>query len=194
MTDTRTEYDLAEVEKLAASGRLFAVLDACDEPDIPPKVAELGPEAGVCLYGGTAEEDYWAIAPYLVRVYPPLLEWISSHIAASPWGILAVSDASLAELRLHFKRLLFVAAPTGEQWYFRFYDPRVLQALAGTCSSEQAAELCGPIHQLLCPAPGSVSFRLLTRDSFASAASTVPGSDAPGPAQSPVRHSIRVRL
>ena len=64
------------VRRIARAGQLFAVLDACDAPAVPPKVESLAPERGVSLYKGTAEERYADIAHYLVAVDDDLLDWI----------------------------------------------------------------------------------------------------------------------
>lgn len=137
LLQTRTA-SLDELRELAAAGRLYAVIDACDTPAVPAKAAELGEERAVSLYRGSAEEMYWAIAPYLFAVDGALLDWIVAELWTEPWGIFAVADADLEAVRRHFRRFLLVQSPEGEQWYFRFYDPRVLSAYLLGCS---AAEL-----------------------------------------------------
>lgn len=125
----------------AAASRLYAILDACDAPAVPLKCAEVGPERAACLYRGSAEASYWAIAPYLVAVDEELLEWIAAELWTEPWGIFVVSDADLEGVRRHFRRFLLVQAPDGEQWYFRFYDPRVLAVFLPTADAGQLHEL-----------------------------------------------------
>jgi hypothetical protein len=141
----RRDASVDDLRKEAAAGRLYAILDACDAPAVPEKCSELGPERAVSLYRGTAEEMYWAIAPHLAVVDPETLEWIRSELWSQPWGIFAVADQNLEAMRRHFRRFLLVAAPNGEQWYFRFYDPRVLQRFLPTCSARQLNELFGPV-------------------------------------------------
>lgn len=133
------------VRQLARAGRLWAVLDACDAPTVPPRVESLGPERGVSLYKGTAEERYADIAPYLVAVDDDILDWILTTLWADPWGIFVQSPASLAELRTHFRKFLLVTAPDGEQWYFRWYDPRVLENYLPTCTAEELSAFFGPV-------------------------------------------------
>ena len=71
----------AEVlENMAASGVLYAVVDACDAPAVPHKVRELEEEQAICLYKGSAEEDYWSFAPYLMRVDLEILAWIRGSL------------------------------------------------------------------------------------------------------------------
>ncbi|HEX2091077.1 MAG TPA: DUF4123 domain-containing protein [Longimicrobiaceae bacterium] len=172
-----SRVELSALAGLAASGRLYAVLDACDAPAVPEKCAELGSERAVSLYRGGAEEMYWTIAPYLVAVDPTLLDWIAGELWEEPWGIFAVSDAGLEALRRHFRRFLLVRAPNGEQWYFRFYDPRVLPTFLAGCSAPEAEEFFGPVHSFGVRDADPSHVQLLSRGS---------GSDAP--------RRIRIRL
>ena len=127
-------------------GTLFAVLDACDEPRVPAKVKQLGADRAVSLYRGWAEADYWAIAPYLVHVDEPVLEWVVDNLWTEPWGIFAAAAPDLAALRKHFRRFLKVRGPDGNVLYFRFYDPRVLPLFLSTCNSQEIEQFLGPIH------------------------------------------------
>jgi hypothetical protein len=137
----------------AESGRLFAILDACDEPGVPPRMRALGPRRAVCLYRGRAEEQLWAIAPYLAECGPELFEWITANLWTRPWGILALSADDLDALQTHFRRFLQVTAPNGTALCFRFYDPRVLSRFAAIGSEEQWRQLLGPLVALAYPDP-----------------------------------------
>lgn len=141
---TSATTSVAELRPLAARGALCAILDACDEPRVPVKVAELGQNAAP-LYQGKAQDGLSAIAPYLVRVDPAMLAWIAESLWTDPWGVFAVSDAPLDALRTHLRRFLLVDAPDGEQWYFRFYDPRVLTKFLSTSDAAQLADFFGPV-------------------------------------------------
>jgi hypothetical protein len=124
---------------------IWAVLDACDEPLVPLKVNELGPERAVSLYRGWAERDYWAIAPYLFEVDEPLLDWIIENLWDAPWGFLCItpSELTLSQVRKHFRRFLQVKGPDGNDMMFRFFDPRVLRALLSGGSTQTAGEFFG---------------------------------------------------
>lgn len=141
----RSVESLGALARHADRGALYAVLDACDEPRVPAKVRELGPDRAVSLYRGRAEEDLAAIAPYLAAVDAPLLEWIAASLWTSPWGIFAVAEAGLEQVRTHFRKFLLVEAPDGDSWYFRFYDPRVLERFLPTCDAAQLTDFFGPV-------------------------------------------------
>lgn len=134
-----------EVRALARAGTLFAILDACDAPAVPPKVESLGDARGVSLYKGTAEERYADLAPYLVAVDDDVLDWILTTLWSEPWGVFAQSAASLEDLRTHFRKFLIARGPNGEEWYFRFYDPRVLAKYLPTCTEPELREFFGPV-------------------------------------------------
>jgi len=136
-------------------GALFAVLDACDEPRVPAKVSELGQDVAVSLYAGRAEQDYWAIAPYLARADEELLDWIVAELWGSPWGVFVVAAADLAAVRKHFRRFLMVLGPHGERLYFRYYDPRVLPTFLSTCAPAEQEEFFGPIRRFCVQGEGS---------------------------------------
>lgn len=123
---------------------LYAILDACNEARVPPKIVELG-ERAVSLYRGRAERDYSEFAPYLVRVDESLLDWIIKTLSAEPWGLFAVADVELAIVRNHFRRFLTVEGPHGKRMLFRFYDPRVLPTFLQSCTDEEARSFFGVI-------------------------------------------------
>jgi hypothetical protein len=157
----KRETTLAELEKLAASGYVYVVLDACDAPAVPEKARSLGEERAMSLYNGTAQEDYWAIAPYLCKADPELLGWIKGSLWKEPWGIIAISKADFGEMRAHFRKFLMVQSPEGEYWYFRFYDPRVLPVFLESSTQEEAQELFGPVQAYALADPGAEKLSLL---------------------------------
>ncbi len=146
------ETSLDELRQICGSerARLYAILDACDEPRVPEQVFQLGPQLAISLYRGWAEREYWAIAPYLVQVDVGLLDWITQQLWEQPWGIFAVSRQDLPTLRRHFRRFLTVEDPDGEEMYFRFYDPRVLSEFLRSCLAEESAEFFGPVTAYVC--------------------------------------------
>lgn len=159
-----------QLREWAARGRLFAILDATDTPSVPPKAAELGPDRAVSLYRGRAEEELWAIAPFLVHLDQDTLEWITDTLWPTPWGVFAMADQSLDALRLHFRRFLTVEGPKGESWYFRFYDPRVLTKYLGSCTAEELTTFLGPVRAFGVTDPVSYGVKILRKPDSSSSA------------------------
>ena len=133
---------------MVRAGALRAILDACDAPTVPPTVASLGHGRGASLYRGTAEEQFADVAPYLVEVDEPVLDWILETLWSQPWGIFVEASAGMDALRTHFRKFLVVRAPAPsvEKWYFRFYDPRVLVKYLATCTEAELTEFYGPVR------------------------------------------------
>jgi Domain of unknown function (DUF4123) len=145
------ELALERLREFAAAGQLYAVIDACDTPAVPEKARELGDSRAVSLYRGSADEMYWAFAPYLFVVDGDLLDWIVADLWTEPWGIFAVADKDLEAVRRHFRRFLLVRSPDGEQWYFRFYDPRVLKEFLSNGLRGELRALFGSLRMLGIP-------------------------------------------
>lgn len=135
----------ARLRLLASDGTLWAVLDACDAPEVPTRVRMLGPERGDCLWMGEAREKCWGVAPWLARVDLALLDWIRSELWDEPWGLFVEAGATLDVVRKHFHGIQTVAGPDGRWMYFRFYDPRVLPMFLRTATPSDRAELFGPV-------------------------------------------------
>lgn len=127
-------------------GRLWAVVDSCDEPSVVKKVEEAGPERAVSLYRGSAEEQYESIAPYLFKADEPIFDWIASELWASPWGIFVAAESSLEILRTHFRHYLTVKGTDGKKYLFRFYDPRVLPGFLESSNAEELRNFFGPVR------------------------------------------------
>jgi hypothetical protein len=159
-TQTR-ETSLEELEKLAEKGCVYVILDACDAPAVPKKARNLGEGLAVSLYNGTAQEDYWAIAPYLCRADGKLLQWVKASLWKEPWGIVVIATADFAAVRAHFRKFLVVQSPEREYWYFRFYDPRVLPVFLESSNEDELKEFFGPVQAYAVHSPEEMKLRLI---------------------------------
>jgi hypothetical protein len=103
------------------------------------------------LYEGKQGEELADYAPYIVRVYPdsPLIERLIEDGWGKSWGIYLRCPLSILEVRRHFRHFLMVKDETGEEFYFRFYDPRVLRVFLPTCTQDQRLEFFGPVERFL---------------------------------------------
>lgn len=141
------KHPVETLEPLSRQGGLFALVDACDAPEVPVMCQSLGESHAVSLYSGDAATTYSDIAPYLVHVdSEEVLDWLRQHLWETPWGIFVLSPGSnLNALRRHFRQFLMVQDPDGEEMYFRFYDPRVLPSFLPTCLPAEVRVLFGPV-------------------------------------------------
>jgi pSer/pThr/pTyr-binding forkhead associated (FHA) protein len=105
---------------------LYAILDAARDQMVLALLAQFDNQYQ-SLYEGAQGDQLAEAAPYLVHLPPeaPLLAKLVELGWGNSWGIFFTSDKDFKEVRKHFRRFLIVKAPTGEELYFRFYDPRV---------------------------------------------------------------------
>lgn len=128
------------------SGPCWAILDSTDKIRIVQHLKDMEIEH-VSLYKGDAMERYWDIAPYLTRIDQPLLDWLQENYRDRAWGITFTSSADLETLRAHFRKFLLVQDMQGRNLYFRFYDPRVLNAFLPRCLPNELPPFFGPVKE-----------------------------------------------
>jgi hypothetical protein len=124
----------------------FAVLDGASVPELLDRLDELQPEHE-CLYMGELKPDLAEVAPYLIRLErgSEFAAWVLEQGWGHHWGIFALSQASLRELRRHFRTFLKVYDPNGKPLLFRYYDPRVLRVYLPTCNAGELKTIFGPV-------------------------------------------------
>ena len=153
-----------ELNKLAAEGTLFAVIDACDEPEVPAKIEELGRARSACLYRGELDQETKEVAPYLVSVDRDLLAWIFTTSGERPWGIFVVAKSDLRTLRQHLRQFLTVQGIDEKPMYFFYYDPRVIVTFLESCDQEELDEFYGPVMAYGVTAEGAQAVDLIVRE------------------------------
>jgi hypothetical protein len=144
---SRLSHSHPDARAWSQTGRLFAIVDATGANAVLEKVAELGNERAVSLFRGSAEEEFESVAPYLVAVDSSVFDWISATFGQEPWGVFIHSGSDLAALRTHFRKFLTVKSPEGDDWYFRYYDPRVLEPFLESCTTEELDDFFGPVER-----------------------------------------------
>jgi hypothetical protein len=107
-----------------------------------------------CLFAEPLTPRLRAAAPYLVHLAAASAQSreMLRRCAGEHWGILvsAPSHVTTRQLRLHFKKLLWVHDEQGRKLNFRFYDPRVLSIFLPTCTQEERNIFFGPAEELYC--------------------------------------------
>jgi uncharacterized protein DUF4123 len=146
------EVLLTAVRDIAGQGYLYVLADGACSLEVPRKVVEVGETLAVSLYRGYAEEEFWEVAPYLIRLDPQLLDWVLR--LPENFGVLLVSKADLDTLRRHLRRFLMVQPPGGRPWLFRYYDPRALRAFLPACVVHELQTFFGPVVAIGLTAPG----------------------------------------
>lgn len=129
---------------------LFALLDAARDPRVL-ELLRASKEEYQSLYEGEKGDELAEFAPYLVKLPPqsPLLEALVEEGWGDSWGVFLTCAKPFDEVRKHFRHFLMVKLESGEEVYFRFYDPRVLRVFLPTCTREEIKEFFGPIGTFL---------------------------------------------
>lgn len=129
---------------------LYAILDSARDIKILALLMHTKEEYE-SLYEGVEGAKLAQVAPYLVRLKPDsaLLEKLVAEGWGKSWGVYLICDLGFRELRHHLRHFLQVQLPSGEQVYFRYYDPRVLRVFLPTCTAAETNEFFGPIKYYL---------------------------------------------
>jgi hypothetical protein len=142
---------VAAIRSLApASGRLFGVIDGARCIDLAYEAKlRFGKEIRK-LFLPEVQTQLWHVAPYLVPI-DPASEYVDSW--AKRWGtaagVLLTSMGEEEALAAHLRKIFVVEDEEKQEYFFRFYDPRVLRTFLPTCSAEQLEEFFGPIANVI---------------------------------------------
>ncbi|MCA9290147.1 MAG: DUF4123 domain-containing protein [Phycisphaerales bacterium] len=98
-----------------------------------------------CLYVGRIKETTGSSGPWIVRLPKDssLLAALVMEGWGKAWGYYIVSEATLYELRKHFRHFLMVRLPNGRAAWFRLADPRIIGAFLPACTVEERARVEG---------------------------------------------------
>lgn len=120
-------------------GGMFALVDTAADENIYPRLFE-SDLVYRSLYPGELGESLADVAPYLVALTPgaPFTSWLIDVGWGRAWASYVESALDFEFLLLHFQRYVLAFDELGSPQYFRFYDPRVLQAhLTATSPAER---------------------------------------------------------
>ena len=103
------------------------------------------------LYKYRSEEALADVAPYLIDVKNQLefLSWYFEKGWGDSWGIFINSSENFENIFKHLRKFLIVQDEKGEELYFRFYDPRVLNDFFDVIEEEQAKEFFSGVNMYI---------------------------------------------
>ena len=145
-------------------GDLYAVVDTSRDSVLLPLLRE-SVDRRSCLYEGQQAEAMHDVAPYLIKVRKDsrLLERLINRGWTKRWATFFHSKKKFKSVRTHLRRFLMVKEEaSGQDLYFRFYDPTVMRTFMGMITPRQRALLSGKgilDEALVCePTPDQSSF------------------------------------
>ncbi|MFN3149494.1 DUF4123 domain-containing protein [Bremerella sp.] len=124
----------------------YAVLDAAQDPDLAMEIMRGKQLPMSSLFEGRAAPSMMTVAPYLIAfdTKDGLLDhW--SHRWGTNLGIFVISDAAPRDILKHLRHIFVVQDESGQEYFFRFYDPRVIAPFIPTCEPKEFVEFFGPV-------------------------------------------------
>lgn len=101
------------------------------------------------LFKGTKDEAIMDVSPWLFQIDDQLEKNLSNEIAIALQSVLLVeSKKDMQSVCAHFKSFIYQTI-NGREYFFRFWDARVLKKFLPTCDKKQIAELFGPIDHFI---------------------------------------------
>ncbi len=134
----------------APGERVFAIADAARDHELAFAARGRYGQQMVSLFEEPGASRLADVAPYVVSVQHGsefLTAW--ENALGSSAGILVLSSVELPTLCAHLRSVFLVTDEMDEEFFFRFYDPRVLRSFLPSCTAEQAGEFFGPIRRIL---------------------------------------------
>jgi hypothetical protein len=146
---TPAEYALLTL--LYGSGeRVYAILDSAREDRIPAFLQACDTEYA-SLFEGHRAYQLRSVAPYIVHVPrgSKILRLLVREGWGKSWGVYLTASASMADLVRHLQRFLVFQTTTGQQYFYRYYDPRVLRAQLAAAPPADRMRFFGPITRFV---------------------------------------------
>ncbi len=100
---------------------------------------------GMSWDGETPPDIYLAYLP----ATSPLLPRLVKESWGRHWSLFFTCASPLPDLYRHLRQFLVMQSGEGRWFYFRFYDPRLLQNILPVCSQRELTQFFGPIQTFL---------------------------------------------
>lgn len=139
----------------AAGNTIWAILDCAQDERIYSTIQGTS-LAHCCLFPGRIDEVLKSAAPHLIRLEfaHRVTRYLIDEGWGNQWAVFLQADVPLEDLRIHLKQFLRARDERGQRFFFRFYDPRVLQVYLPTCTPEELRVFYGPITRFVTEGEG----------------------------------------
>ena len=136
--------------QLQPGERLFGIVDGAQDLELAYEAKCLYGQEIRTLFAGDMAASAADVAPYLVPIDPDsgyLENWTQRW--GKNAGILLTSSAEPAKLHAHLREIFVVRDEQGQQFFFRYYDPRVMRVFVPTCKRGELPLFFGPVSSYL---------------------------------------------
>lgn len=99
-----------------------------------------------CLFKDTKDASIWDVAPWLFLVSNNVYRRIDHPLAQLNHVVLFESNEKIDDLRLHLQEFIY-KTENGQEYFFRFWDARVLTRYLSNCTSKELETFFGEVIQ-----------------------------------------------
>ena len=145
------------------ASNLYAIIDGSQAIELAYIARMMGHEA-YTLFSGDMAAAVAHAGPCLVildRPLPYLENWVESM--GKNAGVLLQSSATLEALCVHLREIFVVKDEEGQDYFFRYYDPRVIRTFLPTCTDQELMEFFGNVTRWICEDETSEAYVSWTR-------------------------------
>jgi len=156
--------------------RLYGLVDGAQAFELAFAGRLMGHEL-YTIFSGDLAATAAHVGPCLVVIDEPsgfLARWVKE--IGTHAGVLFESAASLESVCAHLRANFVAAGEDGQEFFFRFYDPRVLRTFLPTCHEDELREFFGPIDRWIAENEGGSAFTVFSLEGAALAVSGLPAA------------------
>lgn len=127
--------------------KLYALVDGAQAFEIAFSARLMGHEL-YTIFSGDLAEPLAHVGPCLVVIGERsafVQKWVE-HIGSHA-GVLFESAADLEAVYAHLRNVFVATDEEGQEYFFRFYDPRVLRTFLPTCRDDELRDFFGPVER-----------------------------------------------
>lgn len=128
---------------------LYCIVDACQDRNFAFLANSRYGQPFRSLFKGCAAEGMEDYAPYFIPIDldTDFLEQFCARLNKNI-GILFTSSAKPIAIFRHLREIFIVQDESGQEHFFRFYDPRVLKSYIESSDQTEIKDLSGPVKFL----------------------------------------------
>ena len=127
--------------------RLYAVVDGAQAFDLAFAARLMGHDL-YTVFSGSLGRTVAQVGPCLVVLHEPsafLAKWVDSMGRHA--GVLLEGPPDLELLHAHLRSIFVATDESGQEYFFRFYNPRVFRVFLPTCREDELREFFGPVSR-----------------------------------------------
>jgi hypothetical protein len=170
---------LQESVQRTPAAKLYALVDGAQAFELAFAGRLMGHDI-YSLFSGSLARVTAPVGPILVALGDPsayLQKWIEA--IGRNAGVLFESAADLDTLYAHLRDIFVVTDEEQNEYFFRFYDPRVLRVFLPTCREDELSEFFGPVACWIVEGDGEPKYSVYSVEGQALARRELVASAAP---------------